>query len=54
MKILYILTSEQDRTVKAIMEFQKNFHEVISLEINNVSYDELIDLIFSSDRVISW
>lgn len=54
MKILYILTSEQDEIVKKLIELQKKDHEVISLDIEKVSYDDLIDLIFSSDKVISW
>ncbi len=53
MKILYILTCEDD-TVKGLMEFQKKSHEVISVDIERVSYDDLVDLIFSSDKVISW
>lgn len=54
MKILYILSSEQDDTVKGLIEIQRKSHEVISVEIEKVSYDDLIDLIFSSDKVISW
>ncbi|MFN3739705.1 MAG: hypothetical protein ACK4TF_03400 [Thermodesulfovibrionales bacterium] len=54
MKILYILSSRQDDTVKRFIELQKRFHEVISVDIEKVSYDDLIDLISSSDKVISW
>lgn len=54
MKILYILTSGEDDTVKGLIEFQKRSHEVISVDIERLSYDELVDLINSSDKVISW
>lgn len=54
MKILYILSSGQDETVERLIELQKKSHDVMSVDIEKVSYDDLIDLIFSSDKVISW
>ncbi len=55
MKILYILRSEPDETGKKMMETHKQDNEVTVVDLReNVVHDELVDLIFSHDKVISW
>ncbi|MEW6408839.1 MAG: hypothetical protein AB1488_01835 [Nitrospirota bacterium] len=58
MKILYILKSEPDEIIKKIIEYHstnKNHTvKIIELYKENTGYDELIDLIFEYDKVISW
>ena len=56
MKILYILRQkEADNTVKKLIEEHKKTNEVTVLNVNeNKNYDQIVDLIASSDKVISW
>jgi galactitol-specific phosphotransferase system IIB component len=56
MKILYILRQKSaDDTVKKLIEEHKKTNEVKVININeNKNYDEIVDLITSSDKVISW
>lgn len=56
MKILYILKQkEADATVKKLIEEHKKSNEVTVIKINeNKNYDQIVDLIASSDKVISW
>ena len=56
LKILYVLKSQPDPTVQVIMEIQKkgNDLKVIQLEEQLLTYEALIDDIFTCDRVISW
>lgn len=56
MKILHILKTEADDKVNKIIEIQKGNNEVHIVELNkdNLTYEELIDLIFKCDKVISW
>jgi len=54
MKILHILKSPPDEDIKNIIELHREIGEVKVIDINNVSYEDLIDLIFGSDKVISW
>lgn len=55
MKILYILKQDPDATTKTIMEVQKKGNDVTIVDIKeNKNYDHIVDLIFSSDKVISW
>ncbi len=56
MKILYILKQkEADDTVKKLIEEHKKSNEVTVINVNeNKKYDQLVDLIASSDKVISW
>jgi len=56
MKILYLLRQETpDETVKKLIEEHKKANEVTVININeNKNYDGIVDLIASSDRVISW
>ncbi|MEK6671892.1 MAG: hypothetical protein AABY42_00255 [Nitrospirota bacterium] len=54
MKILYLIKNELDNTAKMILEEHRKSDEVTSIDIReNRNYDEIIDLIASSDRIIS-
>jgi hypothetical protein len=55
MKILYILKQDLNATAKTIMEVQKKGNDITIVDIKeNKNYDQIVDLIFSSDKVISW
>lgn len=56
MKILHILNDGQNDLAGRIIRIQSKDHEVkvIDLSKNEISYEEIIDKIFSSSRVISW
>jgi hypothetical protein len=56
MKILHILKSKPTELTKKIIEYQSRKHEVkvIDLTGDNISYENIIDEIFSRDKVISW
>jgi len=56
MNILYILRQKNpDDTVKKIIEVHKKTNKVTIVNINeNKNYGEIVDLIASNDRVISW
>lgn len=56
MKILYILRQTNvDDTGKILLDEHKKSNEVTVININeNKNYDEIVDLIASNDKVISW
>jgi hypothetical protein len=55
MKILYILKQVPDATLKTIMDVHKKGNEVTVVDIReDKDYGKIVDLIFSSDKVISW
>ncbi len=56
MKILYILNDGPEKLSDQIINVQLKDHEVkvIDLSKKKVSYESIIDDIFSYDRVISW
>jgi len=55
MNILYLLRNAPDDTVNNLIEEQKKFNEVSVININdNENYDEIVNAIFSNDKVISW
>jgi len=54
MKILYLLRNAPDDTVNKLIEEQKTSHEVSVMRINDKNYDQIVDAIFSHDKVISW
>jgi galactitol-specific phosphotransferase system IIB component len=55
MKILYIQKQDLDATVKKIMEEHKKGNDVTVVNLKeNKNYGQIVDLIFSSDKVISW
>ena len=56
MKLLHILTDGPGGLPDRVAEAQSGEHEVeiIDLSQAEVSYDAVIDAIFSCDKVISW
>lgn len=55
MKILYLLKRQPDETLKKIISEHQKSDGVITADIReNSDYDRIIDLITTSDRVISW
>lgn len=55
MKILYLIKQEPDETLKKILDVHKKGNEVTVVNLKeNKKYDQIVDLIFSSDKVISW
>jgi hypothetical protein len=56
MKILHIVKSKPKEITKKIIELQSKKHEVkvINLKKKDISYEDMIDDIFSYDKVISW
>ena len=55
MKILYLQKQDLDATAKKIMEVHKKGNDITVVNIKeNKNYDKIVDLIFSSDKVISW
>jgi hypothetical protein len=55
-KILHILNDGPTKLSDEIIRVQSLVHDVtvIDLSRKEMSYEEIIDRIFSSDRVISW
>jgi hypothetical protein len=56
MKILHIIKSRQTELTKKIIEQQSKKHDVrvIDIKKKNISFEDVIDEIFSYDKVISW
>tara|TARA_B100000315_G_scaffold32372_1_gene27314 strand:- start:305 stop:478 length:174 start_codon:yes stop_codon:yes gene_type:complete len=56
MKILHILNDGDEPLYTEVIDAmaQEDRREIIDLSKTNLSYDEIIDLIFDSDKVISW
>jgi hypothetical protein len=56
MKVLHLFKSEPDETTKKIIEMHKAENEVKvnDLTKGDISYESLVDDIFSYDKVISW
>ena len=55
MKILYLQKQDLDATAKKIMEVHKKGNDVTVVNIKeNKNYGQIVDLIFSSDKVLSW
>ncbi len=56
MKILHIIKSRQTEFTKKIIEQQSKKHKVkvIDIKKGDISYGDVIDDIFSHDKVISW
>lgn len=56
MKVLHVLKSEPDDTVKKLLDPWLEGNEVQQFEIyqGNVDYDRLIELVFENDKVICW
>jgi hypothetical protein len=56
MKILHIINDSLSRTTQQVIDIQTKDNEVhvIDLSKKEVSYESVIDDIFSHDRVVSW
>ncbi len=55
MKILYLLKQDLDATGKKILDMHKKSNGVTMVDIReNKNYDQIVDLIFSNEKVISW
>jgi len=56
MKILHIINNGMTDLTKQIIDAQSGKHEikVIELSKKRISYEAVIDDIFSYDRVVSW
>ena len=56
MKVLHLIKNKPDDGVTKIIEAHRAGHDVkvIDLSKGEASYEEIVDKIFSSDRVISW
>ena len=55
MKILHIQKSDLDATAKTILEVHKKGNEETVVDIRrDKDYGKIVDLIFSSDKVVSW
>ncbi len=56
MKILHILNDGHNTLAERITRIQAEGNEIdiIDLSGNNLKYENVIDAIFSHDRVISW
>ena len=55
MKILYLMSNRPDDTANKIIEIHKQSNDVSIIDMNaNKNYDEIVDAIAESDKVISW
>ena len=56
MKILHMIKSRQTELTKKIIEQQSKKHDVrvIDIKKKDISFEDVIDEIFSYDKVISW
>ncbi len=56
MKVLHILNDGRNALAErmALMQAENNVVDVIDLSMDAISYENVIDDIFSHDRVISW
>ncbi|MBI5056163.1 MAG: hypothetical protein HZB61_06075 [Nitrospirae bacterium] len=56
MKVLHIINDKPTGLSKKIIDAQSKAHEVKVIELSKkkVSYEKIVDEIFSHDRVISW
>jgi hypothetical protein len=55
MKVLYLVRQDLSETAKSFIEEHKKSNDVTVVDIReNKDYDQIIDLIAQSDKVISW
>ncbi|MBI4849308.1 MAG: hypothetical protein HY808_12165 [Nitrospirae bacterium] len=56
MKVLHIINDKPTELSKKIIDTQSKAHEVKVIELSKktVSYEKIVDEIFSHDKVISW
>ncbi len=56
MKLLHVLKSEPDETVKKLMTPLSAHNQVQEFKLfgENIDYDKFIELVFDNDKVICW
>jgi sulfur transfer complex TusBCD TusB component (DsrH family) len=55
MKVLYLIKQDIDSTGQKIIDEQKQIADVTVIDLRtNKNYDEIVDLITSCDKVITW
>ncbi len=56
MKILHLLNDGGDQLSGQVIEEHARQHQVLVVDLrgNDISYEHLVDEIFSHDKVISW
>ncbi|MGD8226847.1 MAG: hypothetical protein PVH82_14990 [Desulfobacteraceae bacterium] len=56
MKVLHVLKSVPDETIKTLKSGFAQSHEIQEFEMykDDVDYDKLIKLVFDNDKVICW
>ncbi len=56
MKILHILKTSPDKSTKKIIEVHASGHQVKTIELykERISYDKLLEDVFSHDKVFCW
>lgn len=56
MKILHLLNDGGDKLSGQIIEAHARLHQVrvVDLRRNDITYERLVDEIFSHDKIISW
>ena len=55
MKILYLLKRDPDETLSEIMDRHRSSHEVEVHDMrSDKDYDRVVELIESSEKIISW
>jgi hypothetical protein len=56
MKVLHLFAEKPSPLAVRIMDGQSRDHKIKSIQLlgNAVSYDDVVDEIFATDKVISW
>ncbi len=55
MKVLYILKQDPDSTAQKMIDEQKKTTDLTVIDMRtNKNYDEIIDLVATSDKVVTW
>lgn len=56
MKVLHVLKSEPDDTMRELMAPLSEGHDVQQFEMyqGEVDYDKLVEMVFEHDKVICW
>ena len=55
MKILYLLKTDNGKTLDRFMDAHRASHEVVEIDLrNDKDYGKIVDRIVESDLVISW
>ena len=55
MNILCLMKRDPDETIRNILDVQKREHEVTVVDLRkDKNYERIVDLICSSNKIISW